>query len=1195
MPAFVPGDRPPRLHIDRERIAIPGGGGERTETITIMNDGGGILRGSAISDSRWIHIPNPRIETPFILPFRIEITPDRITPGSGGTGKVSIITNGGSSQVIIDYIAHPEPKPTLILDERQFQFCNLRKGDDVCFDMILRNSGSGVLSGTIESGSDWIEVKTRTIWTRTVQAVPVIIHTSQAPGVRQPVGWIRIRSSGGTEEVPVSLHFRGGIVPRIRLDPAVIRCTWEKRGIIEETLTISNVGEGILRGTIPSPSPWLKIIPSIFSAVTRTKIIIRIDTRMLPAEGTQSVSIPIITNTGKDTFTVEVTPGLRTFPQVRRTRTSVRQVPRTRLTAYDPDGRAYILLTSGRSGGEGEIYHLPDDSTRCAKIFHPHRRTPEIEEKIRSMIQTPPTRDLLSSLTWPEKPLTDLPKGGRVIGYLMRRISDDYRSAHLWYDETPGTSTGVSRIRIRASYQLARIVAGIHAAGHVIGDLRENNLLVSETGNLIMIDTDSFQITEPKSRRIFWSKVGTGEYLPPEHLDGSFAVEGCNRIYGDYFALAVLIFRFLMDGVHPFQAKGPLVRDAPATTDKIELGYFSYEKRQAGITPPDYAPPYDRVPPALRSLFRDTFVTGHRSPSARPDPMQWVSILRTLIPDKLPAGEKEERVSPPESPGPKSQADRPGYTDTSGAPILVGPCCLRTSDGIIASCQIPGDQVFLRRPGFGKESYDQSIPPVSVPPSLVLPKSVLIKEGEGPVGWVIPEIDPERYHHWHVMADPESRVRTGVQNFAFNRRIASCRNLMAAVISARRIGVSCSITERSVFVGPDASIRILCLPDIRNEESDRAVSPGILIFRMLMNGFHPYHAVGKRTKGYGSHERRMKANLYPWAEPEPELRPHIQAPPKPTLPDSLWFIFDQEFRNYRDGKKDKVSPETWFSALDSVYRNLIRCTRHTDHWYLPGEHECPWCGPIHKQVTKDLSLRVRQLPSAPALLCLMSPKLAGLLTMPSTPRKASPDTSPRWRTIPLPAERRSCISLPAGSVILALPPGKITFFLVQYQRGWLICIQKPRTDLVAIQEISNASVSDQNRVPQEIYPYSEAVKTFCQEITVIDEMRWISAMDRLRGEGIGQPRRRRKSGIRTTSPRRQLIQIMLHPIDIPWSEPEKIPEPFMATIQGEKKKKSGKQVNRKTIRGRLQTILRDFIGSEPELPESSKDENKKLD
>ncbi len=1174
MAALISGDHPPRLRIDRERMVIPGGSGPRSEIITIMNDGGGLLKGTAISDARWIHIPNPRIETPFVLTFRVEISPERITPGTNGSGKVTIITNGGSAQIFFEYIAHPEPKPVLSLDERQFQFCNIRKGEDICFDLVVRNNGSGLLSGTIESGSDWIIIKTRTIWTRAMQAVPIVVRTTQTPGVRQPVGWIKIRSSGGTEEIPISLHFRDGKGPRIRLEPPIIRCNWEIRGIIEETLIIHNEGEGILRGTIPSTVPWLKAIPSIFSTEKRGKVVFRIDTRMLPADGTQSVSIPIITNVGKSTLTIDVTPGRRIAPQVRRTRVSSRQVPRTRFTAYDSDGRMYTLLSSGKSGGEGEIYHLSGDETRCAKIFHPHRRTPETEEKIRSMIQVPPSSDLLRYLTWPEKPLTDLPKGGRVVGYLMRRITGEFRSAHLWYDELPEKNVTLLTSRIHASYHLARIVSGIHATGHVIGDLRENNLLINPHGEVILIDTDSFQITDPKTRRVFWSRVGTGEYLPPEHLDGSFAEEGCNRMYGDFFALAVLIFRFLMNGVHPFQAKGPLVRNAPATTDKIQLGYFAFEKCQPGISPPDYAPDYSRIPPVVRELFRDAFVAGHRCPSARPDPQRWIAVLKKLIPGTTNIQEKERETSPQKNENTVTSKTGYGYSDPSGNLIQIGPEVFRTSEGVIVSCQLPKTQILLNQCIQINLEQKKTKKNDSYPSSLIFPKNVLLKDGVV-AGWIIPEIDPERYHLWHVIADPESRNRSGRRDFTFNRRVACCRNLLAAIISSKQMNIPCRLTERSVFVGPDASIRILCLPS-EDEKKGYEISPEILVFRMLMDGYHPFHAVGKRTVGYGSHERRMKAGLYPWAESEPALSPPKHAPSQSILPEPLWTLFHQAFRDKNEDNDRDIILKTWFSVLDTVYRSLVRCPDDKSHWYLPQDSGCPWCRQVLQRRKEIPKIPIKLLPHPPIRMILKSIPISGYLMIPRGLQMSVPDESPRWNVIPLPAERVSQILLPLFPAILALPSGKKARDLPAiHVRGWLMCLTS-----VPIQNhgvvIGKKNKKGLSELFPDIDPLSEEVKLFCQDITLIDEMRWVSAMDRLRGEGIGQ-QRRRKLRTRTVSPRRKPIQVMLFPINLPWTIPDCHHPPMAGEDLENTKPPKGRKVRQKSIRGRIQTILRDFI------------------
>jgi hypothetical protein len=82
-----------------------------------------------------------------------------------------------------------------------------------------------------------------------------------------------------------------------------------------------------------------------------------------------------------------------------------------------------------------------------------------------------------------------------------------------------------------------------------------------------------------------------------------------------------------MLGVHPFQARGRSVTDAPTTEAKIRKGAFAFSGRQRGVEPPAYAPPYDVVPPTLKRLFARAFIDGHGDPAARPEAAEWVSAL----------------------------------------------------------------------------------------------------------------------------------------------------------------------------------------------------------------------------------------------------------------------------------------------------------------------------------------------------------------------------------------------------------------------------------------------------------------------------------------------------------------------------------------------------------------------------------------
>jgi hypothetical protein len=123
--------------------------------------------------------------------------------------------------------------------------------------------------------------------------------------------------------------------------------------------------------------------------------------------------------------------------------------------------------------------------------------------------------------------------------------------------------------------------------------------------------------------------VATGDYLPPELQGVDFRTHHPDRYRSDLFALAVLVFRFLMLGAHPFQSRGAAVGDAPSTEAKIAKGLFAYTGRRRDLEPPEYAPPFAVLPKSLRDLAVRSFVAGHTDPDARPAAAEWATALKT--------------------------------------------------------------------------------------------------------------------------------------------------------------------------------------------------------------------------------------------------------------------------------------------------------------------------------------------------------------------------------------------------------------------------------------------------------------------------------------------------------------------------------------------------------------------------------------
>lgn len=305
--------------------------------------------------------------------------------------------------------------------------------------------------------------------------------------------------------------------------------------------------------------------------------------------------------------------------------------------AYSKKGGIFHLNNKIKSGGEGTIFHVNEIKKTCAKIYHKDKNLPELEKKVIAMIENPPddfrwiSKDH-RSIAWPVDALYSDNRFKDFIGFLMPLIDMKVlRESHLYYDPDDrkrGFGGGFTWRHLWVSaYNLSSSIASIHEKKHRVGDLRETNILVAPNALITLIDCDSFQIFNKNSNRYFYTRVGTGEYLPPELMNVSFSENDIDRYYSDLFALGIIIFKLLMNGVHPYQSKGKLVDDAPSIEAKIIKGYYPYENIK-GVTPPDYAPPYSILPPEVQDLFHKCFVEGHKKPEMRPTALDWFSTLK---------------------------------------------------------------------------------------------------------------------------------------------------------------------------------------------------------------------------------------------------------------------------------------------------------------------------------------------------------------------------------------------------------------------------------------------------------------------------------------------------------------------------------------------------------------------------------------
>ena len=282
------------------------------------------------------------------------------------------------------------------------------------------------------------------------------------------------------------------------------------------------------------------------------------------------------------------------------------------------------------AGGEGTVYLPGSFPDHAAKIYH--APSADIQTKLRLMIDNtpsvPPGEEDRIAIAWPEDLLIDPAMPGSALGFLMRRVSG--RPVIQYY--SPGRRRSLAPFftyehLLATARNIARAVEICHGQRYVIGDLNESNVLVSETGSVALIDTDSFQVLDRASGQIHRSPVGKPEYTPARLQGHRF--DSIDRTQDDdMFGLAVIIYQLLMEGVHPFTGVYTLSGDPPQLEDRIANGHFPHSQtRSVPYNHSPLAPPWQTLHISLRDRFIQCFDIGHDSPETRPTAHEWAQTL----------------------------------------------------------------------------------------------------------------------------------------------------------------------------------------------------------------------------------------------------------------------------------------------------------------------------------------------------------------------------------------------------------------------------------------------------------------------------------------------------------------------------------------------------------------------------------------
>ena len=281
-------------------------------------------------------------------------------------------------------------------------------------------------------------------------------------------------------------------------------------------------------------------------------------------------------------------------------------------------------------GGAGSIWTVSGQKNIVAKIYHKDVNIREYQPKIEAMISSRPAslnktsiNTLFPPYTWP---LSQLTQGGSFVGYLMPKIDFTIgvsleRFLNRKSRQVDKLSNFVSNRHLLA-HNLAHSIKDIHDKGHLIVDLKPQNLVVHREKYLIsVLDTDGFYIGLGEDKSHF-AKQFTPEYIAPEFIK---SLPSSVDIQQDYFALAVLIFRLFNNGIHPFQAG--MKRSNKTINEMVYRKNYAYGLAgNRGLIPSRFSE-HEAWPKDLREAFDQAFRSRNR-----PTCNDWTTLLSQFNP-----------------------------------------------------------------------------------------------------------------------------------------------------------------------------------------------------------------------------------------------------------------------------------------------------------------------------------------------------------------------------------------------------------------------------------------------------------------------------------------------------------------------------------------------------------------------------------
>lgn len=297
------------------------------------------------------------------------------------------------------------------------------------------------------------------------------------------------------------------------------------------------------------------------------------------------------------------------------------------MQVFDNAGKAQAIGDEIARGGEGAVHALSARPSVVVKLYHPEllkQRGTALSEKVEAMAQLRDRFDA-PALAWPAISVYD--EHGSWRGYAMRRAGGVplTKLAHPMLYHKHAANLDRNHV-VRFLVALIKNLGRLHGAGVCLGDINLNNFLYDHTtGTVTLIDCDSYQVEA--QGRVFPCAVGAPDMTPPEHHGVSFS-QVRRTPESDLFSLAILIFRCLMLGRHPYDFVG-----GGTVVENLRQGHFPYGTggaapgREGAIPAGPWYLIWSHLSFELKSLLIRTLREGAADPAMRGRPSEWLIAL----------------------------------------------------------------------------------------------------------------------------------------------------------------------------------------------------------------------------------------------------------------------------------------------------------------------------------------------------------------------------------------------------------------------------------------------------------------------------------------------------------------------------------------------------------------------------------------